>query len=232
MRYRLAIFDFDGTLADSFPWFVGAIDALAGRYRFRRIDPGEVEALRGLHASRILRHLRIAPWKVRLVAAALRRRMAAEAESIALFPGIAGLLAQLAADGIAVAIVSSNSEANVRRVLGPALASTVAFYGCGASVLGKRPRLRAARRATGVAAHEALCVGDEIRDLEASHAEEMPFAAVAWGFTRADALAAHAPSALVRTVPELAAALRAPRRTLRPPPTGCIPRCRSLPSPP
>lgn len=29
MRYRLAIFDFDGTLADSFSWFLGVVNRLA-----------------------------------------------------------------------------------------------------------------------------------------------------------------------------------------------------------
>jgi hypothetical protein len=37
MRYKLAIFDFDGTLADSFGWFAGAIDQAADRYRFKRL---------------------------------------------------------------------------------------------------------------------------------------------------------------------------------------------------
>jgi phosphoglycolate phosphatase len=29
MLYKLAIFDFDGTLADSFPWFLGMVNGLA-----------------------------------------------------------------------------------------------------------------------------------------------------------------------------------------------------------
>jgi phosphoglycolate phosphatase len=46
MRYRLAIFDFDGTLADSFPFFVSVFNELAMRHRFRSIDLAEVERLR------------------------------------------------------------------------------------------------------------------------------------------------------------------------------------------
>ena len=30
-RYRLAIFDFDGTLADSLPWFAGILNEVAVR---------------------------------------------------------------------------------------------------------------------------------------------------------------------------------------------------------
>jgi len=37
MTYHLVIFYFDGTLADSFPWFQRVFDKLAERYRFKRI---------------------------------------------------------------------------------------------------------------------------------------------------------------------------------------------------
>ena len=36
--YKLAIFDFDGTLADSFAWFLSVINEVADRYGFRRIE--------------------------------------------------------------------------------------------------------------------------------------------------------------------------------------------------
>ena len=41
--YALAVFDFDGTLADSFPWFAGVLNGVADRYGFRRVRAG-VEA--------------------------------------------------------------------------------------------------------------------------------------------------------------------------------------------
>ena len=44
MKYKLAIFDFDGTLADSFPWFLGIINDVADKYRFRQIEDYEVES--------------------------------------------------------------------------------------------------------------------------------------------------------------------------------------------
>ncbi|MFV3332943.1 HAD hydrolase-like protein [Pseudomonas sp. NY15437] len=46
MTYRLAIFDFDGTLADSFPWFVGVFKQVADRHGFSRIHPQDLDSLR------------------------------------------------------------------------------------------------------------------------------------------------------------------------------------------
>ena len=50
MNYKLAIFDLDGTLFDSFPWFLSIVNAVADKHRFRRIEPDQVEALRQGHA--------------------------------------------------------------------------------------------------------------------------------------------------------------------------------------
>ena len=46
--YKLVIFDFDGTLADSFPWFLKTINAVALRYHFKQIDPEQIDNLRAL----------------------------------------------------------------------------------------------------------------------------------------------------------------------------------------
>ena len=46
MRYRLAIFDFDGTLADSFPLVMTMMNDVADRFGFRRVGEGELDELR------------------------------------------------------------------------------------------------------------------------------------------------------------------------------------------
>ncbi len=68
MTYQLVIFDVDGTLADSFPWFLHVFDTLAERYRFRRITEQEGALLRGLSARQIIQYLGVPAWKLPLVA--------------------------------------------------------------------------------------------------------------------------------------------------------------------
>jgi phosphoglycolate phosphatase len=53
VRYRLAIFDLDGTLADSFPWFSRVLNDVADRYRFKRVAPQEIDALRTMDARAV-----------------------------------------------------------------------------------------------------------------------------------------------------------------------------------
>lgn len=201
--YQLAIFDFDGTLADSFGWFVGVINQIADRFRFNRIDPREMDTLRGYDARRVMRHVRVPMWKMPLVARDMRARMNRDIGSIALFPGVDEMLAELAGRGVTIAVVSSNSEENVRAVLGPRNSDLVRHMACGASVFGKRRKLRKVLRAAGVRPGDALCIGDEIRDLQAAHAEGIPFGAVTWGYTKGDALRALSPEAVFDRVEEI-----------------------------
>jgi phosphoglycolate phosphatase len=193
MSYKLIIFDFDGTLADSFAWLAGSINQVADKYRFRRIDPGQVEAFRGLPAGQIIRQLGVPFWKVPFIARHLRALMAQDIGRIRLFPGVDRMLARLAERGLVLGVVSSNSLANVRAVLGPAPAARIAHYACGAAVSGKTAHLKKLLEAAGVRPAEAFSIGDEIRDIEAARAAGIPCGAVTWGYTRGEALRAHAP---------------------------------------
>jgi phosphoglycolate phosphatase len=202
MKYRLAIFDFDGTLADSFSWFLGVANRLADDHRFRRIEEHEVEALRGQSARQLLAHFGIPAWKMPAIARQMRQHMARDIRHISLFPGMDRVLQTLAGRGIRLAIVTSNSIENVRLVLGPN-AALIQQYACGVSIFGKRTKLRAVLRGSGVTASEAICIGDEIRDLEAAREEGIPFGAVSWGYTNPEALRAHGPEEMFESMEEI-----------------------------
>jgi len=145
VTYKLVIVDFDGTLADSFPWFQRVFDTLAERYRFPRITEHEGATLRGLSAREIIHHLGIPLWKLPLIARHGRMLAERDQAQIAWFPGVDGMLAQLVAAGITLAVVSSNSEETVRHVLGPESAAHITYYACGSSVFGKQAHVRRLR---------------------------------------------------------------------------------------
>lgn len=206
MGYRLAIFDYDGTLANSYPWFCGVLNDVATKYGFRRVDPTEAEDLRRCNAREILRRLEVPLWKVPAIAAHMRRLKAQASAEIPLFDGAARLLTDLRGRDIATAIVSSDSESSIRHSLGPVAAMVVRFD-CSASLFGKAAKLRRTLKAMGVSPASAIYIGDEVRDGEAAAAAGMAFGAVAWGYTHPDALAPLAPGRLFRSFAELDRAL-------------------------
>lgn len=204
MKYKLVIFDFDGTLADSFPWMLSVVNEVADRYNFKRLDPAAIEELRGVDAAAVIAHTGVPRWKLPLIFNDVRKMMARDISTIPLFDGVPAMLHRLAEAGIKIGILSSNSRPNIVRVLGPSTAALVSYYECGASIFGKQAKLRKLLKQSGVRPHEALCVGDEIRDIVAAHAENVPFGAVTWGYARIDALQAHQPAEVFSSVKDMA----------------------------
>lgn len=98
MKYKLAIFDFDGTLADSSPWFLSVLNDVAGKYRFKQITQDEVEMLRTFDSRKIIKHLKVPLWKMPLIAREMRARMSCDIDRIALFPGVSLMLEELTAE--------------------------------------------------------------------------------------------------------------------------------------
>ena len=54
MKYKLTIFDFDGTLADSFSWHLRVVNQIADKYRIRRLEENDIETIRGFDARRAM----------------------------------------------------------------------------------------------------------------------------------------------------------------------------------
>jgi phosphoglycolate phosphatase len=201
-RYRLAIFDFDGTLADSLPWFRASFQDMITRFDLAPVRDDEVEGLRGMSAREIMARLNVSMWQLPAIVSDMRKRKLAAAGEISLFAGIPAMLTDLKRQGIKTAIVSSDSEVSVRQVLGPA-ARLITRFDCGAAMFGKHWKFQRVARKLGVKPSETICVGDEIRDIEAAKAAGMDSGAVAWGYALPSALQAAGPTHLFYSVEEM-----------------------------
>jgi phosphoglycolate phosphatase len=195
---RLVIFDFDGTLSDSGDWFLSVVDELARKFRFRSIQADEVEMLRHRSSRDVISFLGISRWKLPLIARYLRKLVGLNAHRIELFPGTPDLLERLADTGVKIALVTSNSEANARKILGEQHAARIDFYACGSSLFGKAPKFRRVLKKMGIPAVQALAIGDETRDIDAAREVGMRAGSVLWGYASEDVLSALQPDALFR----------------------------------
>lgn len=201
---RLAIFDFDGTLADSAAWFTGVLNDVARAYGFRVLTKEQIDALRGCDNRTIVRALGVPAWKLPLIARHMRRLAARDADRIRLFPGVEALLRSLSAHGLHLAIVSSNREDTIRRVLGPEISQLIGTYACGAALFGKARKIRAVLRRTGIGPDRAIAIGDEVRDIEAARRAGVASGAVAWGYATPELLSRHRPTLTFASVEEIA----------------------------
>ncbi len=203
VKYKVVIFDFDGTLADTFSWFAGAINKVAQRYHFKQITPDEYETIRCLDAHGVLKYLGVPLWKMPVIANYMRSLMSRDIDQIRLFEGIDNVLRRLASFGTMLAVVSSNSHENICHVLGAELAGSIAHYECGVSMFGKESKLRKILKRSGVAPDEAIYIGDEIRDSQAARKVGLAFGGASWGYTTKESLLAHVPSDVLDGVDDI-----------------------------
>jgi len=206
MPYSLAIFDLDGTLVDSFPWFLRTINDIADRFGFRRVRDEDIEELRRASTREILGRLEVPLWKLPAIARYARRLKGEAASEISLFAGTDAMLRTLAGHGVQLALVTSDSEVNARQKLG-ASAALFQHFDCAASVFGKPAKFRRVIRRAGVVPQDVISIGDEVRDIEAARALGIACGAVSWGYAAPAALQALAPDYMFTQMDEIADAL-------------------------
>lgn len=207
---KAVIFDFDGTIADSFQATLRIGNQLAAEYAFRPVHEHDIERLRGSSYREIAAHIGI-PWhRIPRVAMRIHREMSAQVSQLQPIAGLPAVLSELRNRGFTLGILTSNSRANVQQFLEAHALGGFDFIGAAVNLWGKQRSLKALLRARKLAHEDVVYVGDEVRDIEATRALTVPMIAVGWGFTTSAYLAAHRPDHLIERPEELLEILKAP----------------------
>ncbi|HSW85104.1 MAG TPA: HAD-IA family hydrolase [Candidatus Saccharimonadales bacterium] len=199
------IFDFDGTMVDSFDFVV---DFLATEANMPKLTHQQKLKLRGQSMSAIGRSFGHSWPKLLWLFYKGRRQMTDHLQKLQLFDGIAELIVKLHKQNYQLYIVSSNTRRNINMFLRhrELKNSFRDIYG-GVGLFGKAPALRRLLRKNNLLKSSTVYIGDELRDVEASHSIGLPVIAVSWGFSRTESLKELKPTSLVSTVAELGHAI-------------------------
>lgn len=207
MPMRAVLFDFDGTLADSFAAIAASTNYTRERYGYPPIPEREVRSYVGYGLDNLMQAL--VPNAPTDAAVAVYREHHQEAmlSGTHLMAGVAETLTELSHRGYRLA-VCSNKRVEFTRRLVEALGVTARFE----TVLGPddvgvpKPHpamlLEAARR-LGTTAAESLYVGDMAVDVEAGHAAGMTVVIVAGGAGDPAATLAAGPDRVIDTFADL-----------------------------
>ena len=184
----MVLFDLDGTLVDSAPDLVGALNQLRAE---QGLPPQPLKTLRpfvGTGAKGMVgAGLQVFPedaafsaLKDRFLALYAQRLQ----QETALFAGMTQVLAQLEAQGVRWGIVTNKSE-RFAQPLVAGLALNPAVLVCGDTTPFSKPHpepLLHAARQLAVPAQRVVYVGDDLRDVQAGRAAGMRTLAAAWGY--------------------------------------------------
>ncbi|MES2995474.1 MAG: HAD-IA family hydrolase [Verrucomicrobiota bacterium] len=197
-RYNTVVFDFDGTIADTFGETRLIYNHLAADYGLRIIEEHEMPALRHFSLKQFLAEYDIPKRRVPALLARGTGLMRGGIERLKLIDGMGDALTGLRTRVRRFGILTSNSHANVDVFLrNHGLRETFDFISSTTKLTGKAKHLRSIRRTFSIPSEEMLFVGDEIRDVKAAKKAGVPVAAVTWGFNSREALAAENPEFLI-----------------------------------
>ena len=204
MKPKLVLFDLDGTLVDSAPDIAAALNAALAELGQPTYPLPTVTSYVGDGAAKLVERA-VGPSTEVDPAVLLERFKAQYAANVCVatrpYPGIVEVLDHYAAAGTPLAVVT-NKPGDLARSLLDALALTRHF----ADIIGDGdgfPRKPSPEIALAVCArHDAspadtLLVGDGLPDVRLARAAGCRVAAVAWGYTPREALAAESPDWIV-----------------------------------
>lgn len=200
---KAVLFDFDGTIADTFAVALAIFNRLSSEFSYRAVAPHEIPAARKMTARQAMEEFGISARTMPRLAARGLKLLHASMSEVGPFAEIPEVLRTLHKSPCELGILSSNSEANVRLFLNKHDLELFDFVRCSSRILGKAKELRRMLRDFGWSPEEVIYVGDECRDIEAAHKVGIRIVAVSWGFNATDALAKMEPHALVHSPAEI-----------------------------
>jgi phosphoglycolate phosphatase len=190
---KLVIFDFDGTIADTFDAGVMILNKLAGEFGFRPLHPKDLEKARDMRTHQLVRFLGVPARKMSRIARRGSEELHSCIQSIQPLRGMAEALHELRRLGYSLGIITSNTELNVNIFLRNHGLELFDFIRCSSKLLGKARMIRSVIRKQHVHAVDILFVGDETRDIEACQRVGIRIAAVTWGYNSRRSLVAMKP---------------------------------------
>lgn len=193
---KTIIFDFDGTIADSFELMLDIAEKIAG---VERPSDEEINYYKQFPLGKVIRELHIPLRLLPKLIIQGRQKMHERIGEVHPFRGIPEVLKALhARDDFTLLVMSSNSEQNVRAFL--KANDLEMFFDSvqgNVAVFNKAAALRKTLRRNHIDARNCYYVGDEVRDIVAASKVGVEPVAVSWGYQGRSALAEYHPYALV-----------------------------------
>lgn len=193
------IFDFDGTLVDSFDFLMEKFVQVSHQYHIRSYSPEEIAHFRDLSSMEIVKQLKI---PLHLMPGLLKQiRQSVQGEILKLNPvdNLFQVLKKLHQAGCTLGILSSNAKENISTWLEHhQMTDVFQFIYIEHNFFAKGAVLKEIIDCYHIDKRQAFYIGDETRDIEAAKENDIYAVAVTWGYNSEKALLQSQPHYIAR----------------------------------
>jgi phosphoglycolate phosphatase len=200
----VVVFDFDGTLADSFKVALDIYNTMAKEKGHAPVSEEDWQRLRYMHIGQGLKYIGVKPYQVPGLLAQGRRMLKDRTGDIYLFRGIPALIKRLSSEGHNLFVLSTNSKIIVEKVLTDGGVNEYVKVLKSAPLFGKAAVLKKLTKQTGSKSEDVWMIGDEIRDGQAARKAGVNFIAVNWGLQPKEILESTKPRAIAMVPSDIA----------------------------
>lgn len=197
-HYNL-IFDFDGTLVDSFDAAIQKFNLIAYDLNLNKISPQQACEFKHLSSKELFKQLNIPFFKIPMLLRQARTSMREEISSLGTFIDLPDVLKELHQQHYSLGILTSNSMENVISWLEKQqMSQFFDFIHAESSYFGKKYLLKKLIQNYQMNPQNTFYIGDETRDVEAAHKSKIGSIAVAWGFNSEKTLSESNPTYIAK----------------------------------
>ena len=201
------IFDFDGTIADTFNLYIDVMRKIYREYNFKYIDDDDIELCRAMTSKEIIQYLGISPLQIPMIAHRIRGDFTQRMKEQKIFTGVDSVLESLKQEGHKLFILSSNSEENINIFLRLNNITQFDAVFSKSSIFGKSGIIKKIINKNKIITDDVYYIGDETRDIEAAKKINIKSIAVTWGYNNRKALLDKNPDYIIDKPQQLLALL-------------------------
>ena len=202
-KEHVLIFDFDGTIADTFHKLIEIGNRLSLEFNYSRIEAADVENLKNKNVRETIEHLNIPLLKIPMIIAKAKSELNKEIDMIQPIQGLKEVLFQLKDLGLKMGILTSNSLKNVSRFLENNGLDLFDFVQTTPKIWSKNRSLMSLVHNQKLKIADIVYIGDETRDIIAAQKAGIRSAAVTWGYNSRQSLENQRPDYLIHSPQEL-----------------------------
>lgn len=210
MKTKVIVFDFDGTIADTYDAIVEITNRLSAEFGYQPVNEAELDELKNLSSREIVKKSKISPFQIPFLLKKLKLELAKEIGNLKPIAKIENNLLHLKQKGYKLGIITSNTKNNVLAFLEKNnLQLLFDFIYSETTIFGKHKVIDQFLKQNNLEPDEIIYVGDETRDINAAKKSNVKVIAVSWGFNSPSVLAQYQPNFLINHPHELIEAVEA-----------------------